>query len=398
MTQLMDTVRFRDLGITSGRGACLLNDKDNRFYIDFFCDVGTASLGYGSDEMHNALANVAANGIVHSPILFKHDVRELAAKRLCDATDMDKVFFCNSGAEAVEAAIKIARKEYAANYNNKLVVDGVQPVIYTQVGSFHGRTLAGIAAGNGPAYHREGFGPLPSGFAHFQHWSEVPHSAAAIMISPVFGNNDVRPAFGTSWPGGIDELRQLRKYCDDHRITLIFDEVQSGGGRTGDITYAKRIGVQPDILTLGKGIAMGAPVGATLARGKFAHTIKPGMHFSTFGGNPLCCHFLLTMLEWLDNRENLLNVDKLGQRIATVLVEHPQVTSVRAIGALVAADVNVDTLKLAQGCEDVGLLLGAFRQGPGPLKITPPLNITQSELTWGLKTLLDQLTQATPCD
>lgn len=398
MTHLMDTVRFRKLGIEYGQGACLVS-ADDKTYIDFFADVGTASLGYRSDEMLKAIARVADSGIVHSPILFENNRREHAAEQLCKLTKMDKVFFCNSGAEAVEAAIKIARKRWWQKYHpthiNEPFFTG--PEIWCQRGSFHGRTLAGVAAGDGPPYHRAGFGPLPHGFRHFDNWRDIPEvdEVAAVMVSPVFGNNDVRPFQGDTWVAGAANLGLLRVWCNQRDIPLIFDEVQSGAGRCGGVTYADVLGSDPaDIITLGKGIAMGAPVGAVLARGEYATVLTPGSHFSTFGGNPLCCEFLIGMLRWLQADGNLGRADAVGKTITDALDGHPHVKAIRRQGALVAVDIDADVLALAQRCEDHGLLLGAFRHGPGPLKITPPLNIDSMALRQGLRVLCEQLAAA----
>lgn len=386
MSHLMDSVKFVDLGIETGHGSMLMGNGIP--YIDFFTDVGTASLGYAAPEHERALKRVLRSGLVHHPILFRNADRDLAAERLCAMTGMDKVFFSNSGAESVECAIKIARKHW---WDNKGKTNGGHPIIFCQRGSFHGRTLAGVAAGDGPWYHRSGFEPLPQGFGHFERWRDVPEDAAAIMISPIFGNNDVKPFSGSSWDENVKELRLLRNYCDQEGIILIFDEVQSGGGRCGAVTYSEKIGVRPDILTLGKGIAAGAPVGATLARGDFANQITPGVHFSTFGGNPLCIAFLDEMLDWLSKRENIARIEATGSLMERMLVGATHVLNIRRQGMLIGVDLDIDTLNLAHECKDGGLLLGAFRQGPGVLKLTPPLNITDIELNAGMKVLLGKL-------
>lgn len=387
MTSLMPTVRFRELDIVMGQGATLFS-RDGKSYIDFFTDVGTASLGYDSPESRECLESILRHGMVHSPILFQSDVRESAAARLCHMTGMDSVFFCNSGAEAVEAAVKLVRKHWH-NPNNT----HRSPVIFTAQGGFHGRTLTGLAAGDGPPYHTDGYGPFPEGLnyrfdpnnweQHIDAYVDVP-SIAAVMFAPVFGNNDVREYNLTS-------LKALRRWCTIKNIPLIFDEVQSGSGRTGHPTYAQRIGVQPDVLLLGKGVAMGAPCGALLVNTGAVETFTPGSHFSTFGGNPMCSTFLDSMWHWLSKAGREAEIEATGDKITTALREMKGVQSVRQVGMLIAADVNVSTTVLAARCEADGLLLGAFRQGPGPLKITPPLNISERELNDGLRILKTNL-------
>jgi acetylornithine/succinyldiaminopimelate/putrescine aminotransferase len=205
-----------------------------------------------------------------------------------------------------------------------------------------------------------------------------------VLVHPIRGNSDARPFQGRTWHDAMMELRDLRNFCTHHDITLIFDEVQTGSGRTGAYTYGQAIGVRPDILTLGKGIAMGVPMGAMLARGEYANVFTPGTHFSTFGGNPLCCQFLEQMLGWLQTPGNLDQVNDLGRLIVNEIRKMKHVSNARAQGMLIAADLDIDNKVLATRCQDKGLLIGCFRP---VLKLTPPLNISMAELSKGLSIL-----------
>ncbi len=380
-SHLMSTLDFRVQKFATGNIALLSDGRGGPNALDFFADVGTASLGYNSQESRHVLHRMLDEHIpIHAPNLYGFDERDRAARRLCEKTGMDRVFFCSSGTEAVEAAIKLARLHCCQS----ATVDGVLDVekgwrykIASFKGGFHGRTYGGMAAGDGPPYHTFGFGPLLQGFEKFGQIEEISEDAAAVILAPVFGNNDV-----VVYPDGW--LQELRAYCDEHGILLIFDEVQTGSGRCGiNFTYGQRVGVRPDIITLAKGLGMGAPVGACLARGEVADTFTPGSHFSTFGGNPLSCAFINGMLDWAT--ENAMEqVDQLGHYIRDALVKLDFAKNVRGIGMLNAFDIDIDTVEFAWACQEEGLLIGAFRSGPGAVKITPPLNITFDHALQGI--------------
>lgn len=365
---LMSTLDFRDVTFQSGEGAVLFSD--GKKYLDFFADVGTASLGYNSPEQQHALARMIGQGIpLHAPNLYRFAERDRAAEGLCKLTEMDKVFFCNSGTEAVEAAIKLARKYQ----------DGAKSrhTIWSYKGGFHGRTYGGLSAGDGPRHHYAGFGPLLEGFEHFTEIGEIEPDAAAVMLAPIFGNNDVAP-YPPEW------LHELRLYTKANGILLIFDEVQTGSGRTGAPTYAQKIGVKPDIITLAKGLGMGCPVGAALATSEVASAFTPGSHFSTFGGNPLSCVFVNEMVGWLSNRRNLEEVNQKGVIIRKALQEMEWPKNVRGEGMLIAFDMDKDGLEFSKVCLTGGLLIGAFRAGAGAVKVTPPLNTPLDQIYRGL--------------
>lgn len=371
---LMNTIKRRPVTFVRGEDARLF-DEAGKGYLDFFCDVGTSSLGYNSPQQKLAL-EVAAKHPIHAPNLFGYKLRDSAAARLCAATEMDKVFFSNSGAESVEAAIKLARLYQAQR-------GGLRRTIYTQPGSFHGRTLATLAAGDGPPYHNDGFGPAPGKFRKFADVSHIDFKdAAAVLVSPIRGNNTVEAI-------PLGDLQFLREECSKHDVALIFDEVQSGSGRTCEfMTYHQKIRVKPDVVTLAKGLAMGAPVAATLARGAFADVFTPGTHFSTFGGNPFCCAMLHGMLDWVEQCGH--RAEMIGMAAEQFLKQLPDVVDFRRAGALIAFD-HPNPLALADLCLEYGLLIGAFRDGPGVVKITPPLNISARDMGDGLNIVSNAL-------
>lgn len=382
--RMMQITDFREQTFVGGRGSWLRDDSGEE-YLDFFADVGTASLGYGGTEIERVLEKLG-NGPIHAPNLFQYRRRNEVAERLCKATEMDKVFFCNSGAEAVEAAVKLARlhqSQHNITKDNKH-----SPLeIWSYSGGFHGRTTAMVWVGDGAPYHRNGFGHCPPGLGnHFSSIEDIPTSAAAVILAPVFGNNDVR-LYDPAW------LMKLRMYCTANQILLIFDEVQTGSGRTGAMTYAQKIRVKPDIITLAKGIGMGAPVGVMLAHGPVANAFTPGSHWSTFGGNPLSCEFIDGMLDWLlwefprGGTSAFQNIEMKGAMIRAYLNSMPWAHNVRGEGMLIAFDLSADAKEFAAAAMKEHVIIGAFRSGPGPVKITPPLNTSMDEIIIGLQAI-----------
>lgn len=376
MTQLMATTDRRDFIVEGGQGAILQTDAGDK--LDFFADSGAASLGYNHRVHENALFRIRQDRIpIHVPNIAPFPERERAARRLCAVTDMDKVFFCNSGTESVEAAIKLARLYQRKKDDTR----GAR--IYTYKGGFHGRTYASMAASDGPDYYTDGFGPLPGAFHTFEAINEIPvdGSVAAVLMAPVYGHHDVR-LYDDDW------MENLREYTRRLGILLIFDEVQSGSGRCGHWSYGVWEGYNPDIICLAKGLAGGFPMGAMLARSPIAETFQPGHHFSTFGGSPFACVFLNEMLSWLNGCQ-LDRIDKLGQVIHDFMDGVKGVMNIRGAGLMWAFDTARDAREVALECDADGLIIGAWRDNP--VKITPPLSVTDVELFSGLCTLRDVL-------
>jgi len=362
--------------VTRGEGSFFEGEVDDqrKWYLDFFTDSGTASLGHGGNE--HVLAQMKMSGLpLHALNLFDHEIRNEVAAKVCKATGFDRIFFSNSGAESVETAIKLARK-YQADKTHAERDGATKDAIWSIKGAFHGRTYGALAASDGPKYHFDGFHPFPESFYTFEEIDDINFRlAAAVIISPVYCNNDVR-LYGSSW------LAELEERCKDTGTLLIYDEIQTGCGRTGEYTYAKVAGTRPDITVLAKGFGMGFPVAATLAREEVASAFTPGTHFTTFGGSPPALAHVYTMFEWLE--EHRKDIRAMERRMREGLGGRDWINGpVRGIGMFLAFEIDGDAMKFADSCLESGLIIGAFRSNP--VKITPPLNLKVSEWEQGLR-------------
>jgi acetylornithine/N-succinyldiaminopimelate aminotransferase len=362
-----------DLGFERGEGAWLIATNGER-YLDFTSGVAVNALGHAHPQLVAALQDQATK-LWHMSNLFKSPDGERLAARLCEASFADLVFFANSGAEAMECAIKITRKYHAAKG---------QPERYriiTFEGAFHGRTLATLAA-TGSSKYLEGFGPPMDGFDQVQlgdldavRKAIGPHTAG-ILIEPVQGEGGVRAAA----PAFFKALRQL---CDDNGLLLIFDEVQTGMGRTGELFAYKRIGVTPDVMPLAKALGGGFPIGACLATAEAAAGMTPGSHGSTFGGNPLAVAAANAVLDVMLKPGFFQHVQKMSlllkQKLASVVDRHPGVLAeVRGEGLLIGVKAVVPSGDLVTALRNEKLLtVGA---GDNVVRFLPPLIVTESEI------------------
>ena len=362
-----------DLGFERGEGVWLIATNGER-YLDFTSGVAVNALGHAHPHLVAALQDQATK-LWHMSNLFKSPDGERLAARLCEASFADFVFFANSGAEAMECAIKITRKYHAARG---------QPERYriiTFEGAFHGRTLATLAA-TGSSKYLEGFGPPMDGFDQVQlgdldavRKAIGPHTAG-ILIEPVQGEGGVRAAA----PAFFKALRQL---CDDNGLLLIFDEVQTGMGRTGELFAYKRIGVTPDVMPLAKALGGGFPIGACLATAEAAAGMTPGSHGSTFGGNPLAVAAANAVLDVMLKPGFFQHVQKMSlllkQKLASVVDRHPGVLAeVRGEGLLVGVRAVVPSGDLVTALRNEKLLtVGA---GDNVVRFLPPLIVTEAEI------------------
>ena len=362
-----------DLGFERGEGAWLIATGGER-YLDFTSGVAVNALGHAHPHLVAALQDQATK-LWHMSNLFTSPDGERLAARLCEASFADFVFFANSGAEAMECAIKITRKYHAA---------GGHPERYriiTFEGAFHGRTLATLAA-TGSSKYLEGFGPPMDGFDQVQlgdldavRKAIGPYSAG-ILIEPVQGEGGVRAAA----PAFFKALRQL---CDDNGLLLIFDEVQTGMGRTGELFAYKRLGVPPDVMPLAKALGGGFPIGACLATAEAAAGMTPGSHGSTFGGNPLAVAAANAVLDVMLKPGFFQHVQKMSlllkQKLASVVDRHPGVLAeVRGEGLLVGVKAVVPSGDLVTALRNEKLLtVGA---GDNVVRFLPPLIVTEAEI------------------
>jgi len=379
-SHLMPTFARVHLAFERGEGVWLVATNGER-YLDFTSGVAVNALGHAHPHLVGALAEQAQK-LWHVSNLYEIPESERAARRLCEASFADVVFFCNSGAEAVEGAIKCARKYQSVNGRPE------RYRIVTFEGAFHGRTLATLAAG-GQKKYLDGFGPVVEGFDQvpFGDLAAVKRAigdeTAAIMIEPLMGEGGVRtiePSF----------LRALRELCDEHGLVLVFDEVQSGMGRTGTLFAYERSGVAPDIMSLAKALGGGFPVGAVLATEAASKGMTAGTHGSTFGGNPLAMSAVNATLDVMLAPGFFEHVRNIGllfkQRLAEIKDRYPSlVDEVRGEGLLVGLRMLVPAGDLVDATRAENMLtVGA---GDNVVRLLPPLIINEAEMAEGVARL-----------
>jgi len=370
---VMATYARQDLVFERGEGTWLITAGGER-YLDFASGVAVNVLGHADPRLVAALTEQAEK-LWHTSNLYRVAGQERLAERLAAATFADRVFFCNSGAEACEAAIKTARRyHYVSGHPERWR-------IITFEGAFHGRTLATIAAGGNEKY-LEGFGPPVAGFDRvpFADLAAVEQAigpeTAAIMIEPLQGEGGVNVA-------PVEFLQALREVCDRHGLLLVLDEVQCGMGRTGKLFAHEWAGIAPDLMAIAKGIGGGFPLGALLASAEAAKGMTAGTHGSTFGGNPLATAVGNAVLDavlepgFLDGvRTKAL---RLKQALAAVLDEHPElIEEVRGKGLLMGVKLKVPTADLVQAAYAEKLLIAAA--GDNVVRLLPPLNVADDEI------------------
>jgi len=369
---LMQTYARQPLSIVRGRGTKVY-DLEGREYIDFVGGIAVNILGHGHPDLVLAIQRQAQQ-LIHTSNLYYTEPQVKLARVLVDHSFADKVFFCNSGAEANEAAIKLARR-----YSHDKYGDGRYEII-TMKNSFHGRTMATLTA-TGQEKVQKGYDPLVPGFRYvtFNSLTEmeqtVSNKTAAIMLEPIQGEGGVYVADRTYLAG-------LRELCARKDILLIFDEVQTGMGRTGTLFAYEQFGVQPDIMTLAKGLGGGVPIGACLAIDAVAKVFGPGSHASTFGGNPLACAAALAVFRVLLEGRVLDHARRMGEYLAKGLAEcrdrHRIVRDVRGLGLLQGMELDIDAKTVVSECVTRGLLINSTSERV--VRFVPPLIITQREI------------------
>lgn len=379
---VMTTYGRFPLALERGQG-CRVWDTEGREYLDFVAGIATCTLGHA----HPALIETVTRQIQtlhHVSNLYYIPVQGELAKWIVDHSCADRVFFCNSGAEANEGAIKLARK-YAHT-----VLDIEKPVILTAKASFHGRTLATITATGQPKYQKN-FDPLMPGFSYVPYndikaldnaitdLDEGNQRVCAIMLEALQGEGGVRP-------GELEYFQHVRKLCDDTGILLILDEVQVGMGRTGKYWGYENLGIEPDIFTSAKGLAGGIPIGAMMCK-KFCDVFQPGDHASTFGGNPFACAAALTVGQTLEQENILENVQQRGEQLRTKLKaiadRYPHlIAEVRGWGLIngmeLNADIEMTSVDVVKAAMAQGVLL--VPAGPRVIRFVPPLIVSAQEI------------------
>lgn len=366
-SHLMRAYARQPVSFVRGNGVHLW-DKKGVEYLDAIAGVAVTSLGHAHPEITAVIAEQAGM-LLHTSNVFRVDWQERLGERLCKLTDMQKAFFCNSGAEANETAIKLAR----LHGHRKQITE---PKILVMENGFHGRTIATLSATGNPA-KQHGFGPLLSGFLRvpYNDINAVRQEAAldsnivAVLIESVQGEGGIRIA-------NADYLRKLRELCDQYNWLLILDEIQAGMGRTGTWFGYQHAGIMPDVVTLAKALGNGFPIGACLARGLAADLFTPGQHGSTFGGNPLACRVACTVLDIMARDNVPERAAALGSRLLAglqqALIEHPDVVVIRGQGLMVGIEMNRPCKELvARALEEQRLLITVTRETT--IRLLPPL-------------------------
>ncbi|WP_413198644.1 aspartate aminotransferase family protein [Nostoc piscinale] len=384
---VMSTYGRFPLALEKGAG-CRVWDTQGREYLDFVAGIATCTLGHAHPAMVEAVTRQIQKLHHVSNLYYIPEQGELA-KWIIQHSCADRVFFCNSGAEANEAAIKLARK-YAHT-----VLEIEKPIILTANASFHGRTLATITATGQPKYQKY-FDPLVPGF-HYVPYNDITavetaiseldegdYRVAAILLEPLQGEGGVRP-------GDVAYFQKLRRICDETGILLIFDEVQVGMGRSGYLWGYEHLGVEPDIFTSAKGLGGGIPIGAMMSK-KFCDVFQPGEHASTFGGNPFVCGVALSVCQTLEKENILQNVRERGEQLRTglkaIAAKYPQyVSDVRGWGLIngmeLVADIPLTAGEVVNAAIAEGLLL--VPAGPKVVRFVPPLIVSEAEIDQALK-------------
>ena len=363
---LMQTGKRLPVTFVRGSGA-LMYDESGKEYLDLVAGIAVNLLGHSHPDIVSAVSKQAAT-MIHASNLYYTEPQVQLAKRLVELSFPSRVFFCNSGAEANECAIKIARKWGAKNRKGAFE-------IITAIGSFHGRTLATVTA-TGQHKYSDPFPPLPAGFVHvpFNDIEAIKKATTdktvAVMLEPVMGEIGIIP----SAPG---YLKDVRKWCDEKGLLLILDEIQTGMGRTGKWFAHQHHGITPDVMTLAKGLGGGVPIGACLASPK-ADVLEPGDHGSTFGGNPLACAAGLALIETIEREGLVGHAAEMGELLHGVLSELGG-AEVRGLGLMQAVQFAEPKAKaFQQACLDAGLIVNAVDDNT--VRLVPPLVITPKDV------------------
>jgi len=378
MNAIMNTYARFPITLVRGDGARVWDDAGNA-YLDFISGIAVNTLGHAHPQLTAALSRQAGT-MLHCSNLFHIPAQQQLAARLTALSGLDRAFFCNSGAEANEAAIKLARKYFYDQGSSRRT-------IITAHQSFHGRTMLTLTA-TGQEKVKTGFDPLPPGFRHVALndiealRQAVDGSTAAILLEPLQGEGGVNQANSAY-------LQAVRALCDEHGLLLLLDEVQTGIGRCGTMFAFEQAGIVPDILTLAKGLGGGVPIGAMLAGEEVATAFGPGTHGSTFGGDPLSCTAALTVLDVIDAESLLDNVIQRGrqlqQGLAALQQRFPIMRAIRGQGLLVGAELSIEAAPIVAAARSEGLMI--LLAGPNVLRFLPPLNIRKEEVNEALALL-----------
>jgi len=372
MNSLMPTYARKNVSFVKGHGAWLWNDKNEK-YLDALSGIAVCGLGHAHAGLADTISQ-QANNLLHTSNLYRIPHQEALGDRMCEITGMQKVFFANSGAEANEAAIKLARLHgHARN------IDSPTTIVFEN--SFHGRTMATLTA-TGNAAAQQGYDPLLPGFvrAPYNDIEAVKllcaqhNNISAILVEPIQGEG------GINLPAD-NFLTHLRAVCDEYNLLLMVDEVQTGNGRTGKWFAFQHSDILPDVLTTAKGLGNGMPIGACCVADKALELFAPGSHGSTFGGNPLACAVALKVLDVIEQQSLLKHAQHMGSYICTQfkqqLGEHPLVKEIRGLGLMIGVELNAPCPQLVDLALEKKLLLNVT--AGSVIRLLPPLIIDQQQ-------------------
>jgi acetylornithine/N-succinyldiaminopimelate aminotransferase len=374
----LPTFRRYPIALERGEGSHVWDVEGNK-YIDMLAGIAVSNIGHAHPALVKAISDQAAK-LIHISNFYVSEPQMKLVEKLAKLSGLERVFLGNSGAEALEGAIKIARK-----YGSK---NGRGSQIIAMESAFHGRTLATVAA-TGKKAMMIGFDPIPTGFSHVPFndieklKAAITDDIAGIMMEPIQGEGGVNPAHQ-------EYLEQVRNLCDEHNIALIFDEVQSGIGRTGKMFAHEHYGVKPDIMTLAKGLGGGVPIGAVLANEKVGQAIDWGDHGTTFGGNPLASSAALAVLDVIESEGLLAEATEKGKWMTDQLnaakAEYPEIEEVRGKGLMIGVQVYVDPKAVVSSMLQKKVLANAT--AGNVIRLVPPLNIKKETLEEVLEILL----------
>jgi acetylornithine/N-succinyldiaminopimelate aminotransferase len=372
MSHVMDTYARQPVAFVRGEGVWLW-DEAGKKYLDALAGIAVNTLGYGHPRLTRALSEQVAR-MIHTSNLFRIPLQEAAADRVAEITGLDEVFFCNSGLEANEAAIKLARK-----YGHERGI--AEPAIIVMEKAFHGRSLATLSA-TGSRKVQAGFEPLVSGFVRVplndldavRQVAEHNCNVAAVMVEPIQGEGGINVS-------RLEYLRGLKQICDRQQWLFISDEVQCGLGRTGKWFVYQHAGLLPDVVPLAKGLGSGVPVGACVVGGRAKGLFKPGNHGSTFGGNPLAMTAVATTIDAVKEQGLLANAERVGNLIrdgiAEALGRAAGLTEVRGMGMMIGVELARPCGELVKQALDAGLVMNVTADNV--IRLLPPLVMNQAE-------------------
>ena len=371
MSHVMNTYARQPVAFVRGEGVWLW-DEDGRKYLDALAGIAVNTLGYAHPKLTRALSARIASGVIHTSNLWRIPTQEAAADRVAEITGLDEVFFCNSGLEATEASIKVARK-----YGHDRGV--AEPAIIVMEKAFHGRSLATLSA-TGSRKVQAGFEPLVQGFVRVplndleavRQVAENNRNVVAVLVEPIQGEGGINVS-------RLDYLRGLKEICERREWLFISDEVQCGLGRTGKWFVYQHAGIQPDVVALAKGLASGVPVGACVVGGRARGVFKPGNHGSTFGGNPLAMTAVVATIDAVREENLLANAARVGGAIQQSLRSQlgAAATEVRGMGLMIGVEMARPCGELVKAALEAGLVINVTAENV--IRLLPPLVMNEAE-------------------